>query len=199
MSTRRRLASLTINTGANLTAGAFTLNAVTVSNSGTINGTGTGASDAVHLGLGGLLTNSGTSSDISGEHFGVRIARAPGTVTNEGTITGGYGGVGIYGIAGPGQITNSGTASDISGGHLGIRITDTPGTVANEGSITGAYAGILMNGAAGTVTNTGHITGTASYGSGVYLHAGGSVTNTTPGSITGGYLRRSDPRAPQAR
>jgi hypothetical protein len=181
------LASLTINTGANLTVGAFTLNAVTVSNSGTINGTSTGPSDAVHLGLGGQLTNSGTSSDISGGHLGVRISRAPGTVTNEGTIAGGYGGVGIYGIGGGGLITNSGASSDISGGRLGVRISNAPGTVANEGTISGGYTGVLITDGVGTVTNSGTITGAASYGSGVYLHAGGSVTNTTSGSITSGY------------
>jgi hypothetical protein len=46
------LSSVTINAGANLIVGTFTLNALTVSNAGSITGSGT-SSDGLHLDSGG--------------------------------------------------------------------------------------------------------------------------------------------------
>ena len=62
------------------------------------------------------------------------------------------------------------------------------GTVTNAAgaSITGGNNGVYVKyRAAGTVTNSGHIAGTASGSTGVDIADGGSLTNNAGGSITG--------------
>ncbi len=162
----------------------------TVTNSGTITGTGQ-LGFGVFLGAGGSVANTGLIQQQYGFGVGVEISGAAGTVTNSGTIgvrsglalsaggsvdnTGlieGRGGVVISG--GAGTVTNSGTISGLSGVALGAG-----GSVANTGLIEG-FSGVYIFGAAGTVTNSGTIVGL----SGVVLGAGGTVVDS--GTITGG-------------
>jgi hypothetical protein len=51
--------------------------------------------------------------------------------------------------------------------------------------ISGAKAGVAVYGSPGTVTNAGSITVMGTYGTGVFLLAGGSVTNQAGGTISG--------------
>ena len=53
------------------------------------------------------------------------------------------------------------------------------------GLISGQVAGVLIGGAAGTAVNFGTIAGTGDNSYGVYLAAGGSVTNGQSGSSAG--------------
>ena len=172
----------------------------TVTNSGSISGTGT-SSAGIDLADGGVATNL-AGATVSGKFFGVFLNGAPGTVANAGTITSAsYGAVsleaggritnavgalvsggsnGIYVKAG-GTVTNSGSVKATGAGGAGVDLA-SGGSVGNvaSGSITGTSFGVFVTGAAGTVANDGLITGAH----GVALQAGGSLTNTA--SIQGG-------------
>ncbi len=149
-------------------------------------GTITGSFDGVDLFAGGRVTNSGIRSAISGGTYGVYVAGAAGTVTNEGTITGAtapWFGSGVDLTSG-GVVKNFGASSVISGIDSGVKISGSTGTVTNNGTITGAnsvylasggvvknfgtasvisgaFSGVWIDGAPGTVVNEGKITGTA--------------------------------------
>ena len=174
--------------------------------------TNAGAVSAVYHGVfmaaGGSVSNAASGS-ISGQHNGVLFKNQAGTVTNSGNISGtGSGGTGVY-LQNSGAVTNTSTGT-ITGHQFGAFVEGGFASVANYGSISGAsYDGIVLglggtvtnaagasitggnNGvyvkyrAAGTVTNSGHIAGTASGSTGVDLAHGGSLTNTSTGSITG--------------
>jgi glycosyltransferase involved in cell wall biosynthesis len=200
-------------------AGVFVTGGIgTVTNDGTINGGAGDALQQVHYGIilyaGGQVTNS-TSAAISGGVAGVAL-RGAGTVTNDGTITGGTSksaasyGVSLY----SGSLVTNTTSGTISGGGYGvISIAGTslgaPGTVTNQGTIAGtAYDGIYLK-EGGAVTNgsalsdisggrdgvqigggTGAVTNQgAMVGShyGIGLRAGGIVTNNAAGAVVGGY------------
>src|SRR5271170_3678716 len=88
------------------------------------------------------------------------------TVKNEGTVTASD--VGVY-LAPGGWVTNATSALITS--NTGIKISGGAGTVVNNGSIVGAEVNLY----------NGNVTG-----SGVYLLSGGSVTNASTASITGG-------------
>ncbi len=100
---------------------------------------------------------------IEGGHFGLYITGGSGTVANFGSIelTGGFG-IGVYLTAG-GSVKNGASGS-------------------TAGVITGVHFGILISGSSGTIANFGTIEGTGSVGIGVYLAAGGLVTNGASGS-----------------
>ena len=180
----------------------------TITNSGTITGTGsTGA--GVLFGTGGTVTNVTASSVISGGAYGVLGGLRGGqvTVVNAGTIIGTLS-QGVQLDAG-GSITNSGSASLIQGGYSGIAVHNASASVYNRGTIKGAtgygvslYTGSVTNrlttsvisggvsgiaatggaGAYGTVVNYGTITGGTH--SGVYLYSG-LVSNANGAGITG--------------
>lgn len=117
----------------------------------------------IRLNSGGSIDNLATAA-IFGYGHGVSVSYGPGTVDNDGII--------------------SGTAS-ITG--YGIRLT-AGGSITNstDGSITGGFVGVHISGAAGTVANSGSITSTNTvFGYGIRLAAGGSVTNSSAGSIVG--------------
>jgi uncharacterized protein with beta-barrel porin domain len=168
----------------------------TVTNAGTI--TGMGATTGVYLRAGGSVTNQVTTMGsstiagvISGGQYGVRIIGSPGTVTNAGTITA-RGATGVYLGAG-GSVTNQVTtggagpiAGVISGGQYGVRITGSPGTVTNAGTITGLTGTGVYLGAGGSVTNLGVIAGVISGGNNGVLVEGAAGTVTNAGTITGG-------------
>ena len=188
------------------------LNPSTVTNFGTIRQAGSIADDAVYLGAGGLVTNSGL---ISAGFDGIDI-RNTGTVVNSGIIqgggSGGFAGVFLSGssflvtntgtirstapgviIGGSGTVTN-GVGAAITGSTTGVTISGT-GTVANSGTITGSGTtfadGVFVNN--GSVNNSGLITvatggaGTIN-GAGVFL-GGGTLTNSgtisNPGANNG--------------
>jgi hypothetical protein len=174
----------------------------TVLNEGTI---GTGFS-GVLLTAGGDVINSGSAALISGTDDGVEIAGSSGTVLNDGRITASSassgrgvilqaGGVvtnntgalifganyGVYFKSG-GVVTNSSGAL-ISGEDGGVDIKGSLGAVLNYGSIIGIVDnGVLISGSLGTVLNDASIT---AHSDGVYLKAGGVVTNSSGALISG--------------
>ena len=160
-----------------------------VSNFGTITGTGTGGS-GIYLRAGGNVANgaSGSASAvISGVLDGVAIGHEAGIVSNFGAITGG-----LYGIeisAATGTVTNFGSITGTGTTGVGIFLT-AGGSVANgasgpsSASISGVLNGIEIAGATGIVTNFGAIEGTGISGAGIFLTAGGSVANGASGSTS---------------
>jgi hypothetical protein len=173
-----------------------------VVNAGLIEDTVAGEGFAVALATGGSVTNQtgGTisggnygiladgvasvsnqsSATITGTARGVFLINGSGSVGNQGGITGG-----TFGI----QMTSGGTVGNqsggaISGGEYGVKIANAPGSVTNQGTIGGGYNGVLISDALGSVTNQGTITGTTV--AGVYLSAGGDVSNQSGGNIAGG-------------
>jgi fibronectin-binding autotransporter adhesin len=153
----------------------------TLTNSGSITGSN---SFGVRLSAGGTVTNH-TGGTITGYSDGVNIGGSGGTVANDGTITGGTNGIAVYG--GTGTVTNSGTVTGNNG--YGIFLA-AGGSVTNSagGSVNGSGFGVYVHGGTGTIVNSGTITGgTYSLPTfyGVFLAAGGSVTNHAGGTITG--------------
>jgi outer membrane autotransporter protein len=126
----------------------------TVDNAGTISST-SGFNDAIDLGLGGTVTNRSTGI-ISATGVGVAGASNPTTVNNFG------------------QILNASTGVGLSAGGT---VTNALGAVISTSS-----RGVDISGGLGAVVNSGSIL--ASEGRAVQLQAGGSVTNTSTGTIT---------------
>ena len=174
----------------------------TVDNQGLIEISGT-LNDAVRLGAGGAMSNTGT---IIGSGNGVNVLAQAGSVTNAGAIIGTSGAGAL--LAAGGTVSNA--AGGVIGGSLyGVEIEGTlravynaglinasNGTavllhasgagaayVGNGGSITGSGDGIDVADTSGTVTNSGDIAGGGGYG--VRLALAGGVTNTVSGAITG--------------
>ena len=174
----------------------------TVTNSGTISGTGNAAlADGVSMfryqdqqlaeGYVAAVTNE-TGGTITGDRFGVALFGG-GTITNNGTITGGQGGTLVQDQTGGGSgvqvasLTNAGTITGSAAN--GVQFTGAlgPVTLANSGTITGATGGaIVATLGAATITNSGAITGQAAQGVLLGLTTtGGSITNDAGASITG--------------
>lgn len=131
-----------------------------VSNDGTIEsdapGTATAGGVAVYIGAGGVVSNDGL---ISSPDTGVDVKNSSGTVDNLGTIV---------------STSTSQRAVLLSAG--GLVVNGASGS--NTALIQAAGSdGVAVTGSvAGTVNNFGTITTTA--GHGVYLTAGGTVTNS---------------------
>jgi hypothetical protein len=125
------------------------------------------------LEAGGSVTNTGS---FSGQFYGIDVNNAPGTVVNAGTISASV----LYQTA------------DTSFDSAGVQLNDG-GVVTNSsgGIITSYWTGVQIFNALGSVMNAGTIV--ASVGSlsanttfasvGVQLADGGSVTNTSGGTI----------------
>jgi hypothetical protein len=163
--------------------GVFFLSAAgTVFNEGTIvEGDGSHAG-AVVLGQGGYVANNGTAASIIGgdKGAGILIRRAPLTLQNSGTITGGY--YGVFGLDGALTASNQGY---IQGGHYGIAL-EAGGYISNTGpaaTISGGNDGIGNYYAPFTLINSGNITG----GTGIFIDDTTNSTSTieTSGTITG--------------
>ncbi len=130
---------------------------VAVVNSGSIGNSNTIAHYfALDLLNGGSVTNE--SGGIISSGYGIFISGAAGTVTNDGSITGGSK-YAVRLIAG-GSVTNNAL-----------------------GHISGIFAGIAIGGSAGTVANAGTVSD--GLGTGITLRAGGFVTNSAGGTISG--------------
>ena len=147
----------------------------TLVNSGTITATGVatvGHFAGVYLnGDGSTVSNIGSIGSAGGN--GVWI-RANGSVTNQGTITGGLRGIDLN----TGYVYNS---NYIHGDRDGVRAVFGVSLV-NKGTITGAN-GVAAGGSsgAGVIYNSVTIAGT--HGRGIILSDGGTITNASSGVI----------------
>jgi FG-GAP-like repeat len=138
--------------------GIFIGNATgTVSNSGAVILTGTG--NAIQLFAGGLVNNAGLVEGGDSTQAAIGVHTTVGTIINSGTIAG----------------ANSGNAVDLTVGGLVNNGT--------SGLLTGYAAAVDVTGASGTIVNNGTLVG--STGAGVYLGAGGAVSNGASGSSNG--------------
>ena len=149
--------SRTINTTINGTLSLLpTDNPLTITASGGVNATATGA-DAIdgNSSTAWAISNAGTISSASG--YGVSLLGAGSSVTNySGGSISGTGPTNISGVSitgGSGTVTNSGTISVSGGGYRvylsgGATVTNSGGTVTNSGSITGGEDGVLIDVAA---------------------------------------------------
>ena len=118
----------------------------------------------IHLNHGGTVINGSTSATnalISGSNAGIVGGGNPDQIA--------------YGVGASATILNYGTIES-SGTHPAVGFI-SGGTVTNHGLISGAGAGVFLTGAGGAVTNFGAIQAAGIAGVGVYLGAGGSVTN----------------------
>ena len=129
------------------------------SNSGTIVGGVTLLADATVANAAGASITNAASAAVYSAGSGVSL-------NNNGTIAGGVSGIELMG---GGSVTNAASGSI-------------------NGSGSGGGSGIYIRGGSGTVLNDGSITGSAPLGAdGIFLGAGGSVTNAASGSITTNY------------
>ncbi len=139
----------------------------TVVNDGTVAGTGASAV-GVKLSDGGKITNGAagvTTALVSGYYNGVYVSNATGAVANFGTVEGrGAKGVGVWLNAG-GKVNN---------GAAGV----------TTALVAGYSSGIYMKTVAGAVVSDGTVEGTGVSGIGIWLNAGGNVTNGGPGVTT---------------
>ncbi len=168
----------------------------TVSNFGTILGTGVSSGDSVSddqagvsLGAGGTVTNGSTNSTaalIEGQ-VGVLVAGDVGTVRNFGTIhaLGSQPASGVV-LAAGGRVVN-GSAGDTTAllyGYGGGVVLNKIGTVINFGAIRGgvgknSYAGVSLNGG-GALTNGSAADTTATiygYATAVAMFGAGTISN----------------------
>jgi hypothetical protein len=195
------------------TAGVYFKNvAGTVTNAGNISGAGTNGV-GVYLAASGNITNASTGT-ITGGFFGAFVEGAAGTISNSGSISGAnYDGV-AFGLGGTvtnnagghitggstgvyvkyraaGTVTNFGSIAGTATSSTGVNLAGG-GTLTNNagGSITGNTTGVFAGSALATISsaaaisNSGNILGVSS--DGVDLTKGGSVTNLSGGTITGG-------------
>ncbi len=104
---------------------------------------------------GGDLTITNTGS-ISGGYSGITIAGGDiaGTLTNSGSIGGVYPGIVISGY-----VASIGNDGSIVGGATGLQNTGTLASLTNSGTINGHFLGIDNGGSIGTITNAGAISG----------------------------------------
>ena len=125
-------------------------------------------------------------------------ASSPVTIGGSGSISSLSGGIALYGESQAGHpdyhfpwdITNLGRITAVGSTSTGILLEGggsvTNGQVGTPGYISGGVQGISVAQLQGTVINFGSIVASSTNGSGVFLHAGGIVTNT--GLITGGTV-----------
>jgi autotransporter-associated beta strand protein len=167
------------SSGALLGGGSTVINSI----GGTITGAFTGLSISANGGStsGGPSTvdNAGTISSTSGFNTAIVLGLG-GTVTNRSTGIISASGVGVAGATNPTIVNNFGQILDASTG-IGL---SAGGTVTNgvNAVISTSSRGVDISGGVGTVVNSGSIL--ASAGRAVQLQAGGSVTNTSTGTIT---------------
>jgi uncharacterized protein with beta-barrel porin domain len=162
----------------------------TLTNSGSIGGSQDGIyngnSSIIGVGTIGFLSNTGTITAVDTlENYGVIS-----TLSNVGKIIASDSGIYNADRATIGSLTNSGT---ISGGYTGVDNDGSIGTLANSGTIIAGVTGVFSAGSIGTFSNTGLISGGAvvsgtienTYG----IYNEGSIGNLyNDGSIGGGTV-----------
>jgi hypothetical protein len=149
--------------------------ASTVSNTGTIVGTGTSGIGAL-LQSGGSVQNQGL---IQGTLQGIRVSGAAGSIGNSGTVLSTSGAA--VALTAGGTVANLGTIA--SSASYGISLT--AGLVVNGSSavatalVSGYRFGIDANPSSATtgIVNYGTIVATATNGKAVLLQSGGSIDN----------------------
>ncbi|MGI8840472.1 MAG: beta strand repeat-containing protein, partial [Caulobacteraceae bacterium] len=94
------------------------------------------------------------------------------------TSTGTIGGYGLF-LQHLAAVNNLGSirASTSNGVQADAGVTLTNGSSGSFGEIIGAYSGVFATDAATTINNYGFILGAGEYGDGVFLSAGGTITN----------------------
>jgi hypothetical protein len=161
-------------------------------------GGGLGANSGVYLKMGGSVTNGSASDTVAriGGLIGVVVEGAAGTVSNFATVGGASADVGVI-LATGGTVTN-GSSTDTTAfvqGYIGVAVDANAGTVDNFGTIVAgqgpATVGSFLPGvfldAGGAVTNGSSTDTTASiFGvAGVYGSGAAAGTVTNFGSIGG--------------
>ena len=170
--------------------GIFGGNGVSLSNAGTILSANNGKDGVYSRGFTRVDNQAG--GYISGRYYGVHANRSHrATVTNEGSIHGGDGGVFFEGGSSSGTLINFGT---ISSGRYGVAVNGTV-TVANAGSIEGQASAvyncnsstplIVNNLAGGTLTSVDHAA-VHSQGSAILSNAGYIYSQHSAG-VSAGY------------
>ena len=167
--------------------GAITLNTSTPGYnplsivSGVTVSAGSGATVYGDNSLAWTITNAGTISSAFG--VGVELAGG-GTVTNSGRVTAAVVGVLLKGS--PAQVDNQGsmTGGSDGGDPRGRRAPCS--TVPAPPLVSGGLNGVYVSGGVAIVDNTGTMTGTGTNSNGVYLMAGGNVSNSSGARISGG-------------
>ena len=164
-------------------------------NYGSITGT---AGDGIYMtGVGNkTITNSGTITG-TGFNFGIIIEDSTGTVniTNSGTITGtGFSGIYVENT-GTTNVTNSASGSITGTDMYGIYITNTgTATVTNSagGNISGGIGGLLIRNEAATNTaivyNYGEISSTTEDGGALFLSSNAEESTMTVYNYAGGVI-----------
>ena len=182
-----------LNLNANVTGGVFAVNTVgqgytvNVGAASTVTGSGTNSRALIMQSGAGVVVNSGTIRNLSGDaNSAIQFSQA-GTVTNTGTIS--YVGNQLGAISANSglSVTNSGTISSTGAQQVAI-LSSGNGTFATSvtnqagGSIVGLIG--LYNSGSGLNTldlQAGSTTG------GVRSWAGGATTANIAGSLTGAY------------
>ena len=127
--------------------------------------------------------SQGAVGTVSGGYFAIDGgASQDWDITNYGTLSGTTAGV-ILRLGG--TVNNAGLTALISGGPSSSGVVAQGGalTLDNAGTITGGGGVYLAAG--GSVSNSGSIAGTSGFSSGVYLALGGDVRNNAGGHIVG--------------
>ncbi|MGU3496664.1 autotransporter-associated beta strand repeat-containing protein [Xanthobacteraceae bacterium A53D] len=158
---------------------------------------------SVGVGASAVSVLNGSDGFMSGTHA-MGNGGTIGTLTNSGTLSGIYAGIGNspYGSIGSidnsgsisgneaiandgfiGALTNSGT---LSGGSNGIRNSGTIGALTNSGTLSSGYNGIHNSGTIGALSNSGTITGS---NAAIHNDATGTLDTVANTGVIAGMIR----------
>ncbi|MBS0641992.1 MAG: hypothetical protein JSS43_19175, partial [Proteobacteria bacterium] len=154
-----------------------------------------GVSGSMTIASGMTLANAGTLSMLSGNLFNASTITNTGVMKSGVTLTGSTGvlvnaaggtistatSLGAIYAAGSGTVSNAGLISNSSAKAVYLL---GGGTVTNTGTVSGAVGVKFGTGGSGSVVNSGSMTASAS---GIYLRAGGFVSNAATGVISASY------------